>query len=319
MPRRHPCCLRVCPGRRSLRRSASGKTRGNGVPFLLQRATRRERSDGSRAEPRCRIHHGPAPPPNDGGWGRPRFCREVRGSCCGFGHSRVARLFKREAARRPSRHWLAPASRKSRSALRRRAHAHGLLELTRASEPRLSELRRRVVTGKVRIASGAVATIAAKAAASSDGFETGGILLGFEASWLGEVLVLEAGGPGPNAERRRDFFCRDLGHAQRLANDAFLRTTARWIGEWHTHPYGPLAPSRKDLRTYRRFLRDPELGFKSFIAVIVGSNDGEWKKPRAAAWLIGLRRVLPALLLPGLDRLDIVLENSPIDGRDDDR
>jgi hypothetical protein len=66
-------------------------------------------------------------------------------------------------------------------------------------------------------------------------------------------------------------------------------------------------------------LRDPELVFKSFIAVIVGSNDGEWKKPRAAAWLIGLRRVLPALLLPGLDRLDIVLENSPIDGRDDDR
>jgi integrative and conjugative element protein (TIGR02256 family) len=176
-------------------------------------------------------------------------------------------------------------------------------------------LRRRVVTGKVRIASGAVATIAAKAATSSDGRETGGILLGFEASGLGEVLVLEAGGPGPDAERRRDFFCRDLGHAQRLANDAFLRTTARWIGEWHTHPHGALVPSRKDLRTYRGFLRDPELAFENFVAVIVGSGDSGWKRPRATAWLVGLRRILPALLLPGVDRLDIVLEEPPEEER----
>jgi integrative and conjugative element protein (TIGR02256 family) len=161
---------------------------------------------------------------------------------------------------------------------------------------------------EVRLTKEALATIAAGAAASEDGRETGGILLGFDADELGGLLVMEAGGPGPGAERRPDFFRRDLEHAQRLADEAYTRTTARWIGEWHTHPHGVLAPSRKDLRTYRGFLRDPELRFQTFLAVIVGPHDSEWDRPRAAAWLIQPRRVLPALLLPTASQLEVVLE-----------
>jgi integrative and conjugative element protein (TIGR02256 family) len=164
------------------------------------------------------------------------------------------------------------------------------------------------VTEGVRLTPEAVATIAVEAEASADGLETGGVLLGFDADALGEALVMEAGGPGPRAERRGDFFRRDLEHAQALADHAFARTTARWIGEWHTHPHGQLAPSRKDLRTYRGFLRDPELAFDSFVAVIVGPGGEGWQKPRAAAWLIETRRILPALLLPSLERLEIVME-----------
>ena len=167
------------------------------------------------------------------------------------------------------------------------------------------------MTEGVRLTREAVATIAVEAEASKDELETGGILLGFDADALGEALVMEAGGPGPRAERRRDFFRRDLEHAQALADDAFTRTTARWVGEWHTHPHGQLAPSRKDLRTYRSFLRDPELAFESFVAVIVGPGTEGWQKPRAAAWLIETRRVLPALLLPSAERLEIVMETLP--------
>lgn len=172
---------------------------------------------------------------------------------------------------------------------------------------------------QVRLAKEAVATIAAEAAVSADGCETGGILLGFDADELGELLVMEAGGPGPGAERRHNFFRRDLEHAQRLADETYTRTTARWIGEWHTHPHGALAPSRKDLRTYRRFLRDPELHFETFLAVIVGPRDSKWDRPRAAAWLIESRGVLPALLLPTASQLEVVLEQPPGERTDAER
>jgi integrative and conjugative element protein (TIGR02256 family) len=169
---------------------------------------------------------------------------------------------------------------------------------------------------RVRLAQDAVETIASEAVASTDGCETGGILLGFDADELGELLVMEAGGPGPAAERRPDFFRRDLDHAQRLADDAYARTTARWVGEWHTHPRAGLAPSRKDLRTYRGFLRDPELHFETFLAVIVGPDDGRWEKPRASAWLIEQRRILSALLLPSAARLEVVLKRLPGDSEE---
>jgi integrative and conjugative element protein (TIGR02256 family) len=160
----------------------------------------------------------------------------------------------------------------------------------------------------VRLSARALAAIATHAAASADGRETGGILLGFDESELGETLVMEAGDPGSDAERRPDFFKRDLAHAQRLADEALANTSSRWIGEWHTHPGGALAPSRTDLRTYRSFLRDPELGFGFFLALIVGPGEQGWAKPRACAWLIEQRRILPALLLPSAEPVDLTIE-----------
>jgi integrative and conjugative element protein (TIGR02256 family) len=160
----------------------------------------------------------------------------------------------------------------------------------------------------VRVIAPAAATIAREAAASVDGLETGGILLGFDESDLGELLVLEAGDPGPNAERRADFFQRDLEHARRLADDAYAQTTARWVGEWHTHPRGHLVPSRVDLKTYRGFLRNPQLEFAMFLAIIVGPGDDGWNRPRAAAWLIEQRRLFPAFLLPTAAPLELTYD-----------
>jgi integrative and conjugative element protein (TIGR02256 family) len=175
---------------------------------------------------------------------------------------------------------------------------------------RLPELRRQALNGanSVRLSARALASIAAHAVVSADGCETGGILLGYDESELGEMFVLEAGDPGPNAERRPDFFKRDLAHAQRLADEAFASTSSRWIGEWHTHPGGALAPSRTDLRTYRSFLRDRELGFSVFLALIVGPDQEGWERPRARAWLIEQRRFLQALLLPSAEPMDLTIE-----------
>jgi integrative and conjugative element protein (TIGR02256 family) len=163
------------------------------------------------------------------------------------------------------------------------------------------------MTALLRVAPLAVATITREAAISADGKETGGILLGFEQGELGEALATEAGGPGPKAERRRDFFRRDLDHAQELAADAYRRTTARWIGEWHTHPRGALLPSAVDLRTYRGFLRDRDLDFQVFLALIVGPGEEGWRKPQAAAWLIEPRRILPGVFRPSRQLIEVVL------------
>jgi integrative and conjugative element protein (TIGR02256 family) len=158
---------------------------------------------------------------------------------------------------------------------------------------------------RVRLTSEAFATICTEAVVSADGRETGGILLGFDSDERGEALALEAGGPGPNPERRPDFFQRDLAHAQKLADEAYGRRCARWIGEWHTHPRGFLTPSRKDLRTYRDFLRDRELRFTSFLALIVSARDDEWTHPVITGWAIEQRRLLPALLLPATVSVDV--------------
>jgi integrative and conjugative element protein (TIGR02256 family) len=92
---------------------------------------------------------------------------------------------------------------------------------------------------------------------SADGSETGGILLGRGPDADGVVRVEIAGEPGPRAERRPDFFLRDLEHARGLAARAWQETGAVWIGEWHTHPMGGARPSATDLGTYARLWRPP--------------------------------------------------------------
>lgn len=102
---------------------------------------------------------------------------------------------------------------------------------------------------------------------SSYGLETGGILLGRPHKSTLEIRW--AGDPGPNAIRQPQYFLRDLEHAQGLADQAWQIDGSQWIGEWHTHPYGPVEPSITDVRTYKQLLQDQELGFDGFMSLIV--------------------------------------------------
>jgi integrative and conjugative element protein (TIGR02256 family) len=126
-----------------------------------------------------------------------------------------------------------------------------------------------------------------EALVAADGLETGGILLGWDNTTTSDICVSVAGGPGPHAQRRADFFWRDLAYAVRLGNEAYVRDGSVWVGEWHTHPRSLLRPSRRDLRTYRGFLEDPALEFEHFASVIVTSAAG-WKNLVCTGWVIAL-------------------------------
>lgn len=107
--------------------------------------------------------------------------------------------------------------------------------------------------------------------ATTDGLETGGILLGHVTDSAG--LVRHAGDRGPEAVRRRDFFLRDREHAQKLADTAFDADGSIWIGEWHSHVQAPPVPSERDLMTYVQLLADDELAFDIVISLIVGETE----------------------------------------------
>jgi integrative and conjugative element protein (TIGR02256 family) len=142
-------------------------------------------------------------------------------------------------------------------------------------------------------------TISHDAAAAADGRETGGILLGHHHARPQPTLdVVHAGDAGPGAVRQAATFRRDVPYAQALADLAYRIDGSIWIGEWHTHHGGPPRPSHRDVTSYRRVLRDPELAFQVFLTVIVvpGPADG-WNQPRLADWVVSITETWTVVLL----------------------
>jgi integrative and conjugative element protein (TIGR02256 family) len=135
---------------------------------------------------------------------------------------------------------------------------------------------------------------------STDGKETGGILLGFEAWNDRRCWVTQVGDPGPQAERSATRFCRDLEHAERLAEAAYAIDGSQWIGDWHTHPGGPPRLSSTDLRSYREALADSDL--EAFLAILLLPGDGGWNEPGAYGWRVTPRAVAP---VPIIDLLSL--------------
>lgn len=128
------------------------------------------------------------------------------------------------------------------------------------------------------------------AAGSADGRETGGILLGRGPDQSGLIRVVEAGDPGPLAIRRPDFFSRDTAHSERLAERAWKRERAQWVGEWHTHPTTGPQPSGRDLTAYAEVLGDATLGFAVFVVVIVAPGPEGWGDATITSWVIAMQR-----------------------------
>lgn len=152
------------------------------------------------------------------------------------------------------------------------------------------------MTRKIILTEPAMSVITDEARASSDGTETGGILLGTADPEA--IAVRHAGRPGPHALRRHDFFQRDLQHAQSFADRAFALDHSIWIGEWHTHLRAPPRPSTRDLSTYQTLLSDPELAFDYFVAIILADDTNGWHAPRFTAWIVTLTQVTAALTYP---------------------
>jgi len=98
--------------------------------------------------------------------------------------------------------------------------------------------------------------------------ETGGPLFGYERDE--QVVVTRAFGPGPRARHRPWIFDPDRAAVQG-AIDAVTAESAgaeRYIGSWHSHPFGIARPSRLDRRTARRIANDAEVGWPRPIMLI---------------------------------------------------
>ncbi|WP_277358261.1 Mov34/MPN/PAD-1 family protein [Arthrobacter vasquezii] len=138
----------------------------------------------------------------------------------------------------------------------------------------------------------ALTAIAREALRSVDGLETGGILLG--ADTANGIVIQHAGDAGPNAKRAERTFLRDLDHARRIAQSAWVEDGSQWIGEWHTHPAGELSPSDVDLHSYMQHLHDVDLGFNRFVAIIAGFDSSA--RVIVTTWLIERDRIQPVPL-----------------------
>jgi integrative and conjugative element protein (TIGR02256 family) len=79
--------------------------------------------------------------------------------------------------------------------------------------------------------------------------ETGGPLFGYEA--CGELVITRAFLPGPNATHLPFLFRPDREAVERAIAEVHRQSRGgeRWIGSWHTHPYGRARPSLLDRRT----------------------------------------------------------------------
>lgn len=155
----------------------------------------------------------------------------------------------------------------------------------------------------IRVSPIALRDLITMAGDSEDGRETGGVLLGFDATGGSPITVSVAGDPGPLAERSPLRFRRDLAHAQELAREAWLLDGSMWIGDWHTHPLGYPIPSGTDLQSYRRVLASGAM--PCFLSIIVSPHrvTHEWREPDIRAWVISETHVDPVVLDTGRPRV----------------
>lgn len=164
----------------------------------------------------------------------------------------------------------------------------------------------------IRIHRAALDLIGQVARESSDGLETGGILLGHDFGELVEVTA--TGGPGPGAIRQPTRFRRDLAYAQRLSDDAFEADGSVWLGEWHTHPMGLATPSELDHQSYAEMLAETELDFMRFVCFIVTPRHGAWVTPLLWPWVVypgGVVCAADVKVLASDGRPDVAEEGTP--------
>lgn len=108
--------------------------------------------------------------------------------------------------------------------------------------------------------------------------ETGGMLLGYNGENDAPVITAIVG-PGRRAKHGQYRFAPD--HEDQLATlDAhFAKTAGRetYLGDWHTHPNGACALSRRDKRVLARIAEAPTSGTCHPIMMIVAGSRDDWR------------------------------------------
>jgi integrative and conjugative element protein (TIGR02256 family) len=106
--------------------------------------------------------------------------------------------------------------------------------------------------------------------------ETGGLLFGQIDDFLKVVWIDEVSGPPPDSlASPTGFVCGVAGTADLNAEKSKrTRDSVRFIGMWHTHPYGRPRPSCTDLRAMSKLWKLPDFTARHFLMLIVGGSEG---------------------------------------------
>ena len=104
--------------------------------------------------------------------------------------------------------------------------------------------------------------------------ETGGPLFGFGDD--DALVVVAAGGPGPNARHRPMSFTPDRFAVARAIDHVWDagEQRYRYLGSWHTHPFGRAAPSTRDTDTARGMANDADVALARPLILIQATRPG---------------------------------------------
>ncbi len=122
-------------------------------------------------------------------------------------------------------------------------------------------------------------------------YETGGMLIGYEAD-NGDAVVTSLIGPGPRAKHTRFGFYPDPEYQQAELETHFHATNGRetYLGDWHTHPLSNSNLSRMDKKTLARIAKTTTSGTKNPLMAILGGGSGTWEL--GAVRFLGVKRGL---------------------------
>ena len=106
------------------------------------------------------------------------------------------------------------------------------------------------------------------------------------------VVISDIVGPGPQALHRQDRFEPDYAY-QRAEVSRIYDVSGRlttYLGDWHSHPAGPLSLSLTDRITLARIaLTKQARAPRALMAVIAGVGESSWN---VRIWVAGGRRPL---------------------------
>lgn len=100
--------------------------------------------------------------------------------------------------------------------------------------------------------------------------EVGGIVLGEPGTEEEPSTIHCLSGPGPNAKRRIFSFEPDTAFTQHELERWWYETDGQvtFLGDWHTHPCGALAPSKTDLDALAKMAMTPSFGIATPLSLI---------------------------------------------------
>jgi integrative and conjugative element protein (TIGR02256 family) len=135
---------------------------------------------------------------------------------------------------------------------------------------------------EVRVTAAALDRMYSEVVASGDllgdRVETGGLLLGHADGAARVVWVDVASGPPPDSERSSERFRHGVEGVKELIADVEARSAqlVRFLGMWHTHPYGSASPSDIDQQAMSALLASQDRAPNPAVLMVLGGSAPTW-------------------------------------------